>query len=165
MLAEVLRRASTLIGKPEVAWLGSVSVRDFCHYASASGDDDYVRMAVARERAHLPVRAPDLFASGMFSYDYGPPESELNDSGMSARESPCTNGLDLFQVHGGARVTLHNPLYSGTVLHSRRTMTDASRKTGRSGDFVVLEWTTEIGTDLGQPVCTVSESLIVREIN
>jgi hypothetical protein len=162
-LAEVVRRADAVRDQVESRWLGSVGVRDFCHYASAVGDDGYVRSAVDRELAGLPVSAPPLFVPGVFSYDYGPPESELNESGVEPGGSPCTQGLPVVQVHGGETVQLLGPVFNGDTLWAKRAIRSAVHKRGASGEFVVLTWTTEISSEGRGPVCAIEESLIVRD--
>jgi hydroxyacyl-ACP dehydratase HTD2-like protein with hotdog domain len=161
-LQEVMTRAAARLGQAEEQWLGTVSVRDFCHYATAVRDDAYVAAAVAAQRRGEPVEAPPLFASGIFSWSHGPAETELHPSGLDRGGSPCTDGLPVRQVHGGQSVTVDGPLRAGDELVRRRVITGAEAKRGRSGEFVVLTITNEIRTAGGQPVCSGEERIIVR---
>lgn len=57
-LDEVLARARGLIGRWEDEDCGTVTVKDFCRYAAALNDVDYIRRARARRprvrRSRLP---------------------------------------------------------------------------------------------------------------
>lgn len=162
-LEEVLARARLRLGQVEEERLGKVSVRDFCHYAAAVRDDAYVAEAIAAERQGRPFPAPPLFASGIFSWSYGPPESELQPNGLDSSGSPCTEGLRVRQVHGGQSVSADGPLWSGEELVRHRAITGAEAKRGRSGQFVILTVRNEIQTLSGRPVCSSEEQIIVRE--
>jgi len=161
-LSEVLVRAMLRLGEVDEEWLGAVSVRDFCHYAAAVRDDAYVAEAIAAARQGRPVAAPPLFASGIFSWSYGPPESELQANGLDASGSPWTEGLQVRQVHGGQSVSVHGPLWAGDELVRRRAIVGAEAKHGRSGQFVILTMTNEIQTVGGRAVCSSEERIVIR---
>ncbi|TYK46950.1 hypothetical protein FXF68_24330 [Actinomadura decatromicini] len=160
-LDEVCARAESLVGTVERERLGEVTVRDVCRYAVAVGDDGYAAVARADEAAGRPVVAPPMFLTGVLSWADGPPEGELRPDGLAARESPCTAGLPVRQVHGGQAVRLLAPVTAGTVVHAERRLTSASRKHGRAGDFVVLALRTDYTDAAGTPLVVMDESVIV----
>lgn len=109
VLDEVLSRARKLIGQWESEDCGVLGVKDFCRYAAALNDVDYIRRARAQEAAGEQVVAPALFLAGTLSWEDGPVEGELRPDGLALRESPCTQGLPVRQVHGGESVRLGRP--------------------------------------------------------
>src|SRR5690606_13549962 len=117
---------------------GTVGVKDFCRYAAALNDAAYIRHARALEAAGEPVAAPPLFISGMLSWEDGPVEAEMRPDGLASRESPCTQGLPVRQVHGEQSVRLGRPLVAGDRIRAARAITSATHKRGRSGEFVLL---------------------------
>lgn len=108
-LDDVLSWARGLIGRWEDEDCGTMAVKEFCRYAVAVDDVDYLRRARAREAAGEPVEAPPLFLAATMSWEDGPAEEELQPDGLAFRESPCTQGLPVRQVHGGQAVRLTRP--------------------------------------------------------
>ncbi|MER5434148.1 MaoC family dehydratase N-terminal domain-containing protein [Streptomyces sp. NPDC002588] len=137
-LDEVLARARKLIDDWESEDCGVLAVKDFCRYAAALNDVDYLRRARAREAAGEPVAAPALFLAGTLSWQDGPAEQELRPDGLATRESPCTQGLPVRQVHGGQSVRLGRAPVAGDRVTAHRALTSADLRQGRSGDFVLL---------------------------
>lgn len=164
VMREILRRAGGLLGEWREEDCGTATVKDFCRYAAALNDDAYIRRARAREAAGEPVTAPPLFISGMLSWDDGPVEDEMRPDGLAARESPCTEGLPVRQVHGGQSVRLGRPLVAGTRIRAARAITSADHKRGRSGEFVLLGVTTRF-TDAadGGELAVVDETIVVLD--
>jgi hypothetical protein len=162
-LDEVLARAKELTGRWEAEDCGVVTVRDFCRYAAALNDASYIRRARADEAAGRPVTAPPLFLAGTLSWEDGPVEDELRPDGLAARESPCTQGLPVRQVHGGESVRLGRPLVAGTRVRAERAVRSAARKSGRSGDFVLLSVATRFTGEDGAELTSVDETIIVKE--
>ena len=162
-LDDVVARAEEAAGRWEAEDCGVVTVKDFCRYAAALNDAGYVRRARADEAAGRPVAAPPLFMTGMLSWDDGPVEGELRPDGLAARESPCTQGLPVRQVHGGQSVRLGRPLVAGTRVRAERAVRSAARKSGRSGEFVLLSVTTRFTGEDGAELATVDETIIVRD--
>ncbi|GAA2446293.1 hypothetical protein GCM10010191_74100 [Actinomadura vinacea] len=162
VLGEVLARARDLADRWEEEDCGVVTVKDFCRYAAALNDTAYIGRARADEAAGRPVSAPPLFLAGTFSWEDGPAEDELRPDGLTARESPCTQGLPVRQVHGGESVRIGRPLVAGTRVRAARAVRSATRKAGRSGDFVVLAVTTRFTGD-GAELASVDETIIVKD--
>lgn len=162
-LEEVCDRAARLRGQAERVRLGEITVRDLCRYAIAVGDDQYAVAARAAEAAGRTVVAPPMFLTGILSWEDGPPEDELRPDGLGAKESPCTEGLPVRQVHGGQAVRLLAPVLAGMTIHAERSLTGADRKRGSAGDFVVLRLRTEYFDDSGTPLVVSEESVIVLE--
>ncbi|XVQ09794.1 FAS1-like dehydratase domain-containing protein [Spirillospora sp. CA-255316] len=161
-LEEVLSRAKELAGRWEAEDCGVVTVKDFCRYAAALNDGGYIARARADEAAGRPVTAPPLFLAGTLSWEDGPVEGELRPDGLAARESPCTQGLPVRQVHGGESVRIGRPLVAGTRVRAERAVRSAARKAGRSGDFVVLAVTTRFTSEEGGELASVEETIIVK---
>jgi hypothetical protein len=162
-LDDVLARADEAAGRWEAEDCGVVTVKDFCRYAAALNDAAYIERARADEAAGLPVTAPPLFLAGTLSWEDGPVEGELRPDGLAARESPCTEGLPVRQVHGGESVRLGRPLVAGTRVRAERAIRSAARKAGRSGGFVVLTVTTRFTGEDGAELASVDETIIVRD--
>lgn len=163
VLQEVLTRARKLIGQWESEDCGVLAVKDFCRYAAALGDVDYIRTARAREAAGEPVVAPALFLAGTLSWEDGPAEDELRPDGLATRESPCTDGLPVRQVHGGQSVRLGRPPVSGTRVTAARSVSSADRRRGRSGEFVLLGVTTRYTSQDGAELMAVDETIVVLD--
>ncbi|MEU9291813.1 MaoC family dehydratase N-terminal domain-containing protein [Streptomyces sp. NPDC048275] len=162
-LEEVLARARGLIGRWEDEDCGTVTVKDFCRYAAALNDVGYLRRARAREAAGAAVEAPALFLAATMSWEDGPTEQELRPDGLAARESPCTRGLAVRQVHGGQSVRLTRALLAGTRVTASRAVTSAERKQGRSGTFVLLGLSTRFTSPDGNELTAVDETIVVLD--
>ncbi|WP_030741189.1 FAS1-like dehydratase domain-containing protein [Streptomyces sp. NRRL F-5135] len=163
VLQEVLTRARTLIGQWESEDCGVLAVKDFCRYAAALDDLDYIHTARAQEAAGEPVVAPALFLAGTMSWEDGPAEDELRPDGLAARESPCTDGLPVRQVHGGQSVRLGRSPVAGMPVTAARSLVSADHRHGRSGEFVLLGVTTRFTSRDGAELMTVDETIIVLD--
>ncbi|MEU6141683.1 MaoC family dehydratase N-terminal domain-containing protein [Streptomyces sp. NPDC047081] len=163
VLDEVLARAGALVGAWEREDCGVLAVKDFCRYAAALNDLDYVRRARAREAAGEEVVAPALFLAGTMSWQDGPAEDDLRPDGLAARESPCTRGLPVRQVHGGQSVRLARAPVAGTRVTASRALMSADRRRGRGGDFVLLGVTTRFTAPDGAELMAMDETIVVLE--
>jgi len=163
VLEEVLFRARKLIGEWESEDCGVLTVKDFCRYAAALNDVDYIRTARAREAAGESVVAPALFRAGTLSWEDGPAEDELRPDGLASRESPCTQGLPVRQVHGGQSVRLVRAPVAGTPVTAARSVTSADQRHGRSGEFVLLGVTTRFTAQDGEELMAVDETIVVLD--
>jgi len=163
-LDDVLSRARNLMGRWEDEDCGTVTVKEFCRYAAAVDDVDYLRRARAREAAGEPVEAPPLFLAATMSWEDGPAEEELRPDGLAARESPCTQGLPVRLVHGGQSVRLTRAPLAGTRVTASRALVSAERKHGRSGDFVLLGLTTRYTSPDGTELTAVDETVVVLDV-
>ena len=162
-LDEVLARARKLLGDWESEDCGVLAVKDFCRYAAALNDADYIRRARAQEAAGEPVVAPALFLAGTMSWQDGPAEDELRPDGLAARESPCTQGLPVRQVHGGQSVRLLRAAVAGTRVTALRAVTSADQRQGRSGEFVLLGVSTRFTTEDGDEMMVMDETIVVLD--
>ncbi|WP_043662567.1 FAS1-like dehydratase domain-containing protein [Streptomyces xylophagus] len=162
-LDEVLARARSLVGRWEDEDCGTVTVKDFCRYAAALNDADYIERARKQEAAGAVVEAPALFLAATMSWEDGPPERELRPDGLATRESPCTEGLPVRQVHGGQTVRLLRAPVAGDRVTASRAVVSAERKQGRSGAFVLLGLTTRFTSADGTELTAVDETIVVRE--
>ena len=162
-LEEVVARAPSLIGRWEAEDCGVLTVKDFCRYAAAVGDEAYAGRARAREAAGEPVEAPALFLAAMMGWEDGPAEDELRPDGLAVRESPCTQGLPVRLVHGGQSVRLAGVPVAGARITASRALISADRKGGRSGEFVLLGVTTRFTAEDGTELMAVDETIVVRE--
>ncbi|MFI1338071.1 hypothetical protein ACH4U7_50000 [Streptomyces sp. NPDC020845] len=162
-LEEVLSRARGLIGQWQDEDCGTPTVKDFCRYAAALNDGEYIRRARALEAAGRPVEAPALFLAATMSWEDGPPEQELRPDGLAQRESPCTHGLPVRQVHGGQSVRLIRPPVAGTRVTAARTVLSARHKRGRSGEFVLLDVRTRFLSGDGGELAAVDETIVVLD--
>lgn len=97
------------------------------------------------------------------SWEDGPAEQELRPDGLAVRESPCTQGLPVRQVHGGQSVRLLRAPLAGTRVTASRAVTSAERKRGRSRAFVLLGLSTRFTSADGEELTTVDETIVVRE--
>jgi hypothetical protein len=162
-LDEVLSRAGELIDRWESEDCGTPTVKDFCRYAAAVGDVDYIRRARAREAAGEPVIAPALFLASILSWEDGPAENELRPDGLAVRESPCTQGLPVRQVHGGQTVRLVRPPVAGALVGATRAIVSANHRQGRTGAFVLLGVTTRFTSEEGEDLMVVDETIVVLD--
>lgn len=163
VLQEVLSRARKLIGQWENEDCGVLGVKDFCRYAAALNDVDYIRTARAREAAGEAVVAPALFLASMLSWEDGPAEDGLRPDGLATRESPCTQGMPVRQVHGGQSVRLCGAPVAGTRVTATRAVTSAGLRRGRSGEFVLLGLATRFLSQDGVELMAVDETIVVRD--
>ncbi|MFF7467714.1 MaoC family dehydratase N-terminal domain-containing protein [Streptomyces sp. NPDC008092] len=163
VLDEVLARARGLVGEWESEDCGVLAVKDFCRYAAALNDVGYLRRARAQEAAGDEVLAPALFLAGTMSWQDGPAEHELRPDGLAVRESPCTAGLPVRQVHGGQTVRLRRTPVAGTRVTAARAVTSADRRQGRTGDFVLLGVTTRFTAQDGAELMAMDETIVVLE--
>ncbi|MEV6174065.1 MaoC family dehydratase N-terminal domain-containing protein [Streptomyces sp. NPDC051954] len=163
-LDEVLARARKLIGEWESEDCGVLSVKEFCRYAAALNDGDYIRRARAQEAAGETVVAPPLFLAGTLSWLDGPTEEALQRDGLAAREAPCTDGLPVRHVHGGQSVRPGLPPVAGTRVTAARAITSADRRSGRSGEFVLLGVTTRFTSDHGEDLMAMDETIVVLDL-
>ncbi|MBO3679641.1 MaoC family dehydratase N-terminal domain-containing protein [Streptomyces sp. NEAU-YJ-81] len=162
-LEEVLARARELIDQWRDEDCGTPTVKDFCRYAAALNDGEYIRRARALEADGRPVEAPDLFLAATMSWEDGPPEDELRPDGLAQRESPCTEGLAVRQVHGGQSVRLVRPPVAGTRITAARAVVSARHKRGRSGEFVLLGVRTRFLAPDGSELTSVDETIVVLD--
>jgi hypothetical protein len=162
-LDEVLARARSLVGRWEDEDCGTPTVKDFCRYAAALDDADYIVRAREREAAGAPVEAPVLFLAATMSWEDGPTERELRPDGLAARESPCTQGLPVRQVHGGQTVRPGRAPLAGSRVTASRAVVSAERKQGRSGPFVLLGLSTRFTSTDGTELTAVDETIVVME--
>jgi hypothetical protein len=163
VLEEVETRAREVRDRWDAEDCGVLTVREFCRYAAAVGDQGYVRRARAREAAGEPVEAPLLYLSAVMSWEDGPAEEELRPDGLTSRESPCTRGLPVRQVHGGQTVRLGRVPVAGTRITAARALTSARRRQGRSGEFVLLDVTTRFTSGDGEELMVVDETIVVMD--
>ncbi|MET9381797.1 MaoC family dehydratase N-terminal domain-containing protein [Streptomyces sp. NPDC002928] len=161
VLEQVLSRAGARIDQWEREDCGVLTVKEFCRYAAALGDVDYIRQARAQEAAGHAVAAPALFLAGVLSWQDGPAEDDLRPDGLTQRESPCTQGLPVRQVHGGQTVQLLRVPVAGTRITASRAVTSASHRQGRSGEFVLLGVTTRFTSSDGEELMAVEETIVV----
>jgi hydroxyacyl-ACP dehydratase HTD2-like protein with hotdog domain len=164
-LDEVLARAAELTGREETERLGTPTVKEFCRFAAVFDDEEYIERARDDEAAGREVVAPALFLIATMGWDDGPIESELRPDGLSARESPCTHGSPVQQVHGGQSVSFGVPLVAGNELRAIRTLKSAQRKEGRSGPFVLLTVSTRFVTVDGIELAISDENMVVSPQN
>lgn len=162
-LDEVLARARKQIGEWESEDCGVLAVKDFCRYAAAVNDVDYLRRAREQEAAGEAVVAPALFLAGTLSWEDGPAEDALHRDGLADREAPCTNGLPVRHVHGGQSVRLGAPPVAGIRVTAVRGLTSAEHRRGRSGEFVLLGVTTRYTDQDGEELVTVDETIVVLD--
>lgn len=163
VLDEVLSRARALVGAWQSEDCGVLAVKDFCRYAAALNDLGYIRRARAQEAAGEDVVAPALFLAGTLSWQDGPAEDELRPDGLAARESPCTQGLPVRQVHGGQSVRLLRAPVAGTRVTASRAVTSADRRQGRTADFALLGVTTRFTAADRTELMVVDETIVVLE--
>ena len=162
-LDEVLARARGLIDDWENEDCGVLAVKDFCRYAAALNDADYIHRARAQEEAGEPVAAPALFLAATMSWQDGPAEHELRPDGLASRESPCTRGLPVRQVHGGQSVRLGRTPLAGDRVTARRALTSADLRQGRSGEFVLLGVRTRFTAPDGEDLTVMDETIVVLD--
>ncbi|MGW3415033.1 FAS1-like dehydratase domain-containing protein [Streptomyces sp. NPDC000888] len=162
-LDEVLARARALVDRWEDEDCGTLTVKDFCRYAAALNDVHYLREARVREVEGAPVEAPVLFLASTMSWEDGPVEQDLRPDGLAARESPCTQGLPVRQVHGGQSVRLTRAPLAGTRVTASRAVTSVAYKKGQSGDFVLLGVTTRYTAPDGGELTAVDETIVVLD--
>ena len=162
-LDEVLARARSLVGRWEDEDCGTVTVKDFCRYAAALNDADYIRRAREQEAAGALVEAPVLFLAATMSWEDGPVERDLRPDGLAARESPCTEGLPVRQVHGGQAVRPGRAPIAGSRITASRAVVSAERKQGRSGAFVLLGLSTRFTSTDGDELTALDETIVVME--
>ncbi|WP_456208301.1 FAS1-like dehydratase domain-containing protein [Streptomyces sp. LZ34] len=162
-LDEVLSRARGLLDEWQDEDCGAPTVKDFCRYAAALNDGAYIRRARALEAAGRAVEAPALFLAATMSWEDGPPEQELRPDGLARRESPCTQGLPVRQVHGGQSVRLVRSPVAGARVTASRAVVSARRKRGRSGEFVLLGVQTRFLSHDGSELAAVDETIVVLD--
>ena len=161
ILEQVCARARARAGQVASETLGAPTVRDFCRYATAVGDNGYVTAARRAEAAGQPVWAPALFTTGILGWEDGPATEDLYSDGLAPSASPCTDGLPVTQMHGGADVEIAQLPTADGVLHADRFIEGATLKQGQAGPFAVLRLATTFRDGNGKALITSRESIIV----
>ncbi len=126
--------------------VGREHIREF---AAAIGDINpaYYDVAVARALGHPDVIAPPTFLTVI---GFRRPNAAITDPDL---------GLDYSRlVHGEQRFAHHRPVVAGDRLVSTSTITDI-RIAGRNE---LLTITSEITTESGEPVSTVTNVVVIR---
>lgn len=161
VLEQVCARARARAGQIASETLGILTVRDFCRYAVAVGDDDYLAAARSSAASGRPVLAPALFVTGILGWGDGPPTKELYPDGLGPADSPCTHGLPVTQMHGGQEVEITRQPAADDVLRADRIIEGAAVKQGQAGPFAVLRLATTFRDEHGEALATSRESIIV----
>ena len=161
ILEQVCVRARARTGQVASETLGPLTVRDFCRYAVAVGDNGYLAAARSAEADGRPVQAPALFVTGILGWEDGPATEDLYPDGLAPSASPCTDGLPVTQMHGGADVEISQLPTAGSVLQADRRIEGATLKQGRTGPFAVLRLATAFRDGDGNALITCRESIIV----
>ncbi|HVE64238.1 MAG TPA: MaoC family dehydratase N-terminal domain-containing protein [Mycobacteriales bacterium] len=126
--------------------VGREHIREF---AAAIGDTHpaYRDAAAARALGHSDVIAPPTFLTVVA---FRRPNAAIADPDL---------GLDYSRlVHGEQRFTHHRPVVAGDRLVSTSTITDI-RVAGRNELMTI---TSEITTEAGEPVSTVTNVVVIR---
>lgn len=161
VLEQVCARARARAGQITSETLGTLTARDFCRYAVAVGDNDYLTAAHSAAASGRPVLAPTLFVTGILGWGDGPPTQDLYRDGLGLADSPCTDGLPVTQMHGGQEVEITRRPAAGSVLHADRVIEGAAMKQGQAGPFAVLRMATTFRDGQGEALVTSRESIIV----
>lgn len=161
VLEQVCARARARAGQIASETLGVLTVRDFCRYAVAVGDDGYLTAARSAAAGGRPVLAPALFVTGVLGWGDGPPTQDLYPDGLGPADSPCTDGLPVTQMHGGQEVEITRRPAAGSVLRADRVIEGAAVKQGQAGPFAVLRMATTFRDGRGEALVTSRESIIV----
>lgn len=161
VLEQVCARARARAGKIASETLGTPTVHDFCRYAVAVGDDDYLTAARAAAASGRAVLAPALFVTGILGWGDGPPTQDLYPDGLGPADSPCTDGLPVTQMHGGQEVEITRRPAAGTTLRADRVIEGAAVKQGQAGPFAVLRMATTFRDEHGEALATSRESILV----
>ncbi|MGI3201652.1 hypothetical protein ACRJ4W_31075 [Streptomyces sp. GLT-R25] len=66
-------------------------------------------------------------------------------------------------MHGGQAVRLSRAPIAGTRVTASRAVTSAERKHGRSGDFVLLGFSTRFTSPDGTELTAVDETIVVLD--
>jgi len=143
---------------------GTVTQRDFQRWAAAVDDLNplYFDAEYARAHGYEDVVAPPLYLQyatlGVTTMDQLRPDGTPDPDGWG--DLP----LDGYprRMAGGQDVTFHHPVYAGTTLTATRTITAITRKTGRTGPFLLVTAMTSYTTDDNTLIAEITDTLIAR---
>jgi hydroxyacyl-ACP dehydratase HTD2-like protein with hotdog domain len=131
--------------------LGTLESRDLERFALASGGP-----------APADGQAPPLYLSSVMGWSPGPPEDELRPDGSGADE---TRGLPLAGLRlmgAGQELEFHAPARAGDRVVETTTLLAVRRKTGRSGDLLLLRVRRDFADGANRPLITCHETFVAR---
>ena len=144
--------------------IGAVSALSARRFAIACGETDpvFFEEAAARTAGWGGLPLPPLLLSSTRSWEPGPERDELNEDGMLLTDIGYPGGFGLRALGGGQSLRFHGDALAGVELATEAEVTGATRKTGRSGDLLVVELERRFLTADGELLVTCEETRILR---
>lgn len=103
-----------------------------------------------------------LYLSSVMGWSTGPQESDLREDGTGIDE---TRGLPLDGLRlmgAGQELEFHRPVRAGDRVIEHTTLLDVRRRSGRSGDLLLLTVRRRFTDDADRPLVTCDETFVVR---
>lgn len=125
--------------------LGTLAARDLERFAVVAG---------------APVA--QLYLSSVMGWSAGPPESGLRPDGTGLDE---TRGLPLDGLRlmgAGQELEFHRPVRAGDRVVEHTTLLGVRRRSGRSGDQLLLTLRRRFTDDADRPLVTCRETFVAR---
>lgn len=125
--------------------LGPLAARDLERFAVVAGG---------------PVA--QLYLSSVMDWSTGPQESDLREDGTG---SEATRGLPLDGLRlmgAGQELEFHRPVRAGDRVVEHTTLLGVRRRSGRSGDLLLLTVRRRFTDDADRPLVTCDETFVAR---
>jgi hydroxyacyl-ACP dehydratase HTD2-like protein with hotdog domain len=151
VLVAAERRLAAETGVARRRDLGVLAVRDLERFALVAGAP-----------ALLEEQAPPLYLSSVMGWSPGPPEPELRPDGSGTDE---TRGLPLEGLRlmgAGQELEFHRPARAGDRVVETTTLLGVRRKSGRTGDLLLLQVRREFADGARRPLVTCDETFVAR---
>lgn len=153
--------ARAQIGTEAGRWEGRASQREWQRWAAAVKDRNplYFDPDAARAAGYRDVIAPPLYVQyvilGVWDLDTLKPDGTPGSPMVDIPGCPR-------KMAGGDQWRFGAPIYDGDVITAVRTVDDVVEKSGRSGRFVLITWTTRFTNSGDVMVCEQQTKLIAR---
>jgi acyl dehydratase len=149
---EISRSAGTVVKKEFQRWAAAVGDRNPLYF-----DEDY-----ARQQGYRDVIMPPLFLSyvtaGVIDLDQLRPDGIPLTSGSGVVPLPrCPR-----RMAAGDSITFFEPVYPGDEITAVRVLAGLEEKSGRSGRFALMRFSTTYRRDDGTVVAEIAGSTIAR---
>ena len=156
--------ALALVGQEISRAAGTVFKKEFQRWAAAVGDRNplYFDEDYARQQGYRDVIMPPLFLSyvtaGVMDLDQLRPDGIPLTSGTGVVPLPkCPR-----RMAAGDSITFFEPIYPGDEITAVRVLAGLEEKSGRSGRFVLMRFSTTYRRGDGTLVAEIAGSSIAR---
>jgi acyl dehydratase len=152
------------LGQVATIELGGISEVNARRFALASSDDNpiYFSPEAASEAGYAGTPVPPLYLSSVREWGAGTPSVELQSDGTTTSDVGRPEGLGLRVLGGGQRLEFLADVLVDVPVTATFEVLDVTRRSGRSGDMIVVEVSREYRSADGVTLVRCTESRILR---